>query len=107
MQLPNEEVSNFISSEFSRFVHIEWIPGRLSSTITDTIITVAEGNFLLAKLALANFKDGHNLWNQSLVQSGLVAIQHITPDLESFYCGLLRLIPAYFVGHARLVFALI
>ncbi|KAK3638983.1 hypothetical protein LTR56_012706 [Elasticomyces elasticus] len=101
-----DDVEIYIHGEVEKFVRTQKIPRRLVSDIEGTIIAVADGTFLRAKLALANFMGNCSVWNEKRVQARLNAVQRMTPDLETFYCGLLRLIPDDFASHAKRIFAI-
>lgn len=88
-------------SELSEDVPIE---PKIKSAIEDEIAMMANGTFLHASLALANFTKGVTVWTPHIIRDRLSDLQKLPASLEAYYAGLLRHIPADFQRKARRAF---
>lgn len=80
------------------------IESRYQTAIEDEIAMMANGTFLHASLAFANFTRGVTDWTPRVVKSRLADLQKLPASLEAYYAGLLRHIPADFQRKARRAF---
>lgn len=80
------------------------IESKYKTAIEDEIAMMANGTFLHASLAFANFTRGVTDWTPRLVKSRLADLQKLPASLEAYYAGLLRHIPADFKRKARRAF---
>jgi len=87
--------------ELSQEVPIE---AKYKTAIEDEIAMMANGTFLHASLAFANFTRGVTDWTPRVIKSRLNDLQKLPASLEAYYAGLLRHIPADFERKAKRAF---
>ncbi len=87
--------------ELSEEVPIET---KYKNAIEDEIVMMANGTFLHASLAFANFTLGVTDWTPRVIKSRLNDLQKLPASLEAYYAGLLRHIPADFYRKAKRAF---
>lgn len=80
------------------------IESKYKTAIEDEIAMMANGTFLHASLAFANFTRGVTDWTPRVVKSRLADLRKLPASLEAYYAGLLRHIPADFQRKARRAF---
>ena len=80
------------------------IEPRLRVAIEDEIAHMANGTFLHATLAFANFKQGVTDWTPRIIKSRFNELQKLPASLEAYYVGLLRHIRPDFQRKARRAF---
>lgn len=80
------------------------IEPKYKTAIEDEIVMMANGTFLHASLAFANFTRGVTDWTPRLIKTRLKDLQKLPASLEAYYAGLLRHIPADFQRKARRAF---
>ncbi|MCJ1270553.1 hypothetical protein MMC22_010450 [Lobaria immixta] len=109
ISLENEDVQQnvqyFIHQKVQRFCEkIPGIPEKTQKGIEQEISMMADGVFLHASLAWANFSQGVTDWSPRMIKIRLAELQKLPSNIESYYCGLLRKIPADFRTKARRAF---
>ena len=87
--------------EFSEEVPIE---AKYRTAIEDEVALMANGTFLHASLAFANFTRGVTDWTPRVIKSRLNDLQKIPANIEAYYAGLLRHVPADFQRKAKRCF---
>ena len=80
------------------------IEPELKAAIEDEIAMMANGTFLHAPLAFANFTRGVTDWTPRVIRTRLNDLQKLPASLEAYYVGLLRHIPPYIQRKARRAF---
>lgn len=83
---------------------ISGIPEKTQKGIEQEIAMMADGVFLHASLAWANFSQGVTDWSPRMIKVRLAELRKLPSNIESYYCGLLRQIPADFRIKARRAF---
>lgn len=100
-----QNVRYFIHEKVQRFCEKNpGIPEKTQKGIEQEISMRADGVFLHASLAWANFSQGVTDWTPRLIKIRLAELQKLPSNIESYYCGLLRKIPADFRTKARRAF---
>lgn len=100
-----QNVRYFIHEKVQRFCEkIPGIPEKTQKGIEQEISMMADGVFLHASLAWANFSQGVTDWSPRMIKIRLAELQKLPSNIESYYCGLLRKIPVDFRTKARRAF---
>ncbi|KIW64874.1 hypothetical protein PV04_07178 [Phialophora macrospora] len=100
-----KDVRHFINMEMEKLFDDTALSKQLWEEVEKELIRVSSGTFLHASLALANFSAEVESWTSSVVRERLSRLKTQSPELESFYCNLLRRIPTHFRGQARQILA--
>ena len=99
------DVRRYLSGQCDRFTVGKRIPTSLHLSMKTTLFDVAQGNFLHATLAWANFQKGVSFWSIRLIEDRLERVRNISRDTVSYYCSLLEKIPGNLVAISRRAFA--
>ena len=99
-----DDVRTYIRQKIVELSNEVPIEARFKSAIEDEISMMANGTFLHASLAFANFTQGVTDWTPNVVRSRLNDLQKLPASLEAYYAGLLRHIPSDFKRKARRAF---
>lgn len=92
------------------------VGGHLESTRTnplvgaqveDQIIEISGGNFLMASLSWRWFSNEAQVWIRDAKEIPLKQVYHLPYDLETFYCGLLNMLPGEWREEIRRAFAVL
>jgi ankyrin repeat protein len=85
----NDGVASFIRNEVLAFGERYQFPDRISQQIITEIVNKADGMFLWASLAWANFQEGVTFWSTRTIDTQLEALQKQPRGLESLYSSIL------------------
>lgn len=98
------DVRSYIRQKVAELCGEVPMENKYRNAIEDEIAMMANGTFLHAALAFANFTRGVTDWTPRVIKSRLNDLQKLPASLEAYYVGLLRLIPADFRRKARRAF---
>ena len=99
-----DDVRTYIRQRIVELSNEVPIEAKFKSTIKDEITKMANGTFLHASLAFANFTQGVTDWTPNVVRRRLSDLQKLPASLEAYYAGLLRHIPSDFKRKASRAF---
>ena len=99
-----DDVRTYIRQKVVELSNEVPIGARFESAIENEIAMMANGTFLHASLAFANFTQGVTDWTPNVIRSRLTDLQKLPASLEAYYAGLLRHIPSDFKRKARRAF---
>jgi hypothetical protein len=84
-----QDVAAYVTSAVHHLAEMHHLTAPIEKEICDAIVSVADGTFLQARLAIGHLSgSGTRYWTPNIVRERLEAIRSMTPDIESFYCGL-------------------
>ena len=99
-----DDVRTYIRQRILELSNEVPIEAKFKAAIEDEIAMMANGTFLHASLAFANFTRGVTVWTPNVIRSRLNDLQKLPASLEAYYAGLLRHIPSDFKRKARRAF---
>ena len=99
-----DDVRTYIRQSIAELSHEVPIEPKFKVAIEDEIAMMANGTFLHASLAFANFTRGVTDWTPRVIKTRLNDLQKLPASLEAYYAGLLRHIPPDFQRKARRAF---
>lgn len=98
------DVRSYIRQKVVELSEEVMIESKYKNAIEDEIALMANGTFLHATLAFANFTRGVTDWTPRVIKTRLKDLQRLPASLEAYYAGLLRHIPTDFHRKARRAF---
>ena len=99
-----DDVRTYIRQKVADFSSDVPIESRYKTAIENEIAMMANGTFLHASLAFANFTRGVTDWTPRVIKARLSDLKKLPASLEAYYAGLLRHVPAEFQRKARRAF---
>lgn len=99
-----DDVRTYIRQSITAFSNEVTIEPKYKTAIEDEIVMMANGTFLHASLAFANFTRGVTDWTPRVIKTRLGDLKKLPASLEAYYAGLLRHIPADLQRKARRAF---
>ena len=99
-----DDVRTYIRRSIGELSNEVLIEPKFKAAIEDEIAMMANGTFLHASLAFANFTRGVTDWTPRVIRTRLNDLQKLPASLEAYYAGLLRHIPPDFQRKARRAF---
>lgn len=99
-----DDVRHLIRQKIEELCEEVAIEKKYRDAIENEISMMANGTFLHATLAFANFTRGVTDWSPRVVKSRLNDLRALPDNVESYYAGLLRQIPQDFRQKARRAF---
>lgn len=102
-----DDVKTFIEDEVTQFGSSKHFPQDVIYDIQKEILRKAEGTFLWASLAWADFKESVVIWSPQAIRKQLELLKKLPPGLEPLYETLLSRINPKFFPEIRSFFELI
>ena len=99
-----DDVRTYIRQSIVELSNEVPIEPKFKAAIEDEIAMMANGTFLHASLAFANFTRGVTDWTPRVIRTRLNDLQKLPASLEAYYAGLLRHIAPDFQRKARRAF---
>lgn len=99
-----DDVRTYIRQSIVELSNEVPIEPKFKAAIEDEIVMMANGTFLHASLAFANFTRGVTDWTPRVIKTRLNNLKKLPASLEAYYAGLLRHIPSDFQRKARRAF---
>lgn len=84
-----DDINAFIAGEVSAFGKRNKFPPDMMTQIIEEIVRRADGFFLWASLAWANFRESVVIWNRGMIEKQIRSLERLPPGLEPLYLSLL------------------